>query len=206
MRTSVVRPESGREERAGVRAPGDVGCVEETAERLAHMRQSLRLGGEAGERRGEDLAPFGIVEVGHEGANRSPAEVEPAVQVAARGEEEQRATNGAGTLLAVEANLGARDRREHHDRDREAVLVALGKGALEVGEPRRRHGYASVLVELSDGRSLATVRPAQALTVRISVRGLSVVLGVGGAGEREPEGGDCNEESQFPQHVRHLLP
>ena len=139
MPTSVVRAERGREKRAGVRAPRDLGCVEETAERLARMRQPLRLGRQLGEPGGQDLAAIGVVEIDRERADGPSAEVEAAVRIAARGQEEQGAADGAASFLAVEGNPRAGDRREDDDRDREAVLVALGERALEVGKPGRGH-------------------------------------------------------------------
>src|SRR5207244_12475654 len=112
----------------------------------------MRLGGELAERRRQDLAAIGVVEVGRERADGAPVEVEAAVRIAARGEEEQGAADGAVPLLDVEVNFGARNRREDDDPDREAVVAALGKGALEVGEPRRRHGAAAYSWSRSDGR------------------------------------------------------
>src|ERR1041385_2477301 len=64
IRLSILVVKLLGEERAGVRAPGNRRSLGEGVQRLAHVRQPLRLGLEAFERRDERLAPLGLVEVG----------------------------------------------------------------------------------------------------------------------------------------------
>src|SRR5205807_8708169 len=152
-RLSILLAQLSGKKRARVRTPGDVRRVGEPMERLAHVRQPLGLGGELDERCAERLSAGRLVEVRRQSADGPPVEIEATARVAAGGEEEQGTPHGAAPVVLVQGNVGACDRREDDDRDREAVVDVLDEGELEGGEPRLRHGGASLARSHSDGRA-----------------------------------------------------
>src|SRR5262245_33945786 len=145
LETLLVRAELVSEERCRVRAPGDLGRVHEAVQRLAHVRQALRLERELVDAGLERELAVHRAELVRDRGDGAAVQVEPARRVAARGEEERRAPGRAVRLVLGHRHVRARDGCEHDERGRELALVVLaGERLLELHEPGRAHGQARI--------------------------------------------------------------
>ena len=108
------------------------------------MRKALRLGLQLVEPAFERELPVNRADFIRECGDGSPVEVEAAVGVAARGEEQQRAPARPVLLVLVDLHLLAGHGREHHEGGRKLVAaLVFGERALEVAEPGPPAGHWS---------------------------------------------------------------
>jgi uncharacterized RDD family membrane protein YckC len=103
---------------------------------LRDVREAGGVGGELDQARAQRLAAGGVVELCREGVDGGAVEVEAAIRVAARGEDEKRASSGAAKLVLVDLDLPAGDGCDGRDRDGE---LRVDERRLELGYPRLRH-------------------------------------------------------------------
>ena len=101
------------------RLPGEVPIGQEPRERALDQRQAGRGRPQVSQPREHVFAPAGGVEVGRERGDRAAVELQLAVRVAARRQQQYRAPEGAVQLLVRQLELRAGDER---DRDEPLVL------------------------------------------------------------------------------------
>jgi uncharacterized RDD family membrane protein YckC len=103
---------------------------------LRHVCEAGGVGGELDQARAQRVAAGGVVEFRGEGVDGGAVEVEAAIRVAARGEDEERASSSAAKLVLVDLDLPAGDGRDGDDRDRK---LRVDERRLELRNPRLRH-------------------------------------------------------------------
>ena len=103
-RASVL-PDRLGEQRASVAPPGEVRLRPQPRQPVAHRRQSLRVGGEPGERVLEPVARRLVVEVVGHRRNGAAVQIELAAGIAAGREQQLRAAGRSLHLLRIEVDV-----------------------------------------------------------------------------------------------------
>lgn len=116
-------------------APGEVRRREERVEGGRDVDESCRVVAEPGKRGGELCARFRAVELGGQRAHRAAVELELAMRIAARREQEEGTPPRRVQLVRVERDDARRQKGERRER---LGLVRAAEGALELLEPGNR--------------------------------------------------------------------
>jgi hypothetical protein len=131
----VLRGELLGEQRDREPAPGEVGRREEGVEGSRDAVEPCRIVPEPSQRRGELCARFGRVEIGSQHAHCAPVELELAVRIAPRREQEEGAPPRRVQLVRVERKGARSQEGERRERLR---LVRAAEGGLQLLEQRER--------------------------------------------------------------------
>jgi hypothetical protein len=141
----------------GVRAPGEIGIRKQLAERAGEVSEPERVGLEREQPLPHRFPPLRSVELDRKRRYGAPLEVERAVRVATRREQEQGAPARAVQLTLVDREISAGEERDRRPD------VGLGGALLEHPEQRSRvHRADRSTAGLASERVRFAVRPEAA--------------------------------------------
>jgi hypothetical protein len=126
MRVMLLAEVLGQEG-GGVGSPRHVRCVGERVDRFAHVWETLRLRAKLGDALLESELTVDRAELLGDGGDGGTVQVEAAVGVPSRREQEKCSAAGPARLVLVDGDLLACNRREDDQHGCEAVLLAFGE-------------------------------------------------------------------------------